>query len=70
MNTDGIDMIPEDENVEYHFTPYGCLLSVMKDYNIDVSHITPKMAEHLFEDFMECLIRQGYVGRRKDDEQS
>lgn len=83
MNTGGIDMFPdfdaenvecyedvEDEDTEYRPTLYRCLLYVMKDYNIDVSHITPKMAEHLFEDFMEKLIRAGYVDRREDNEQA
>lgn len=55
---------PKADEEVYVLTPYGVLLSVMDDYGIDVNHITPRMAEHLFEDFMEALCKQGYVGKR------
>lgn len=54
--------VPDEEEV-YVLTPYGVLLAVMDDYNINIDHLTPKMAEHLFEDFMEVLMKQGYVSR-------
>ena len=57
------DLVSEEE--VYVLTPYGVLLSVMSDYGIDISHITPRMAEHLFGDLMEALCKQGYVGRKE-----
>ena len=57
-----------DQNDEvYCLTSYGVLLSVMRDYGIDVCHITPKMAEHLFDDFMDALCKQGYAERKGGD---
>ena len=56
------------DNEVYVLTPYGVLLSVMGDYGIDVSHITPRVAEHLFDDFMEALCKQGYVSRKNDEQ--
>lgn len=56
------------DNEVYVLTPYGVLLSVMGDYGIDVSHITPRVAEHLFDDFMEALCKQGYVNRKNDEQ--
>lgn len=45
----------------YHITLWGCLSSVLLDYNIDLSHITPRMGEHMVNDFMEALENQGYL---------
>lgn len=82
MNTGGIDMFPDfdAENVEcyedvedeevYCLTPYGVMLNVFEDYGIHAKHLTARVAEHLFEDLMESLVKQGYIGRRKDDEQA
>ena len=56
-----------DEEV-YCLTPYSVLLSVMGNYGIDVSHITPRIAEHLFDDFMDTLCKQGYVERKGGDD--
>ena len=55
-----------DEEV-YCLTPYAVLLSVMGDYGIDVSRITPRVAEHMFDDFMEALCKQGYVEPKGGD---
>ena len=57
----------EHEEKTFTLTPYGVLLSVMADYGISVSHITPRMAEHLFEDYMEALMRCGYVERKEQN---
>ena len=50
----------------YVLTPYAVFLHVLGDYGITTSHITPKMAEHMFEDLMEALFQQGYVGRKEN----
>lgn len=39
----------------------------MGDYGIDINHITPRMAEHLFDDLMEALCKQGYVDRKEQN---
>lgn len=51
----------------YVLTEYGILLSVCEDYGINVDHITPKVAEHFFNDFMEALCNAGYVQRKSDE---
>lgn len=54
---------PEDENEVFTLSEYGCLRVVCEDYGIDVSHITPKMGEHFFDDLMQLLCKCGHVGR-------
>ena len=55
----------EDEEA-YVLSPWGCLAVVMNDYNVDYSHLTPKMGEHMVNDFMETMERVGYVSRREE----
>lgn len=58
----------DNENDEvYCLSMWGCLYVVLQDYDIDVSHITPKMGEHMIEDLMELLENCGYVGKVADD---
>lgn len=58
----------DNENDEaYCLSMWGCLYVVLQDYDIDVSHITPKMGEHMVEDLMELLEKQGYIGKVDDD---
>lgn len=53
----------------YRLTPWGCLVVVLKDYNLDVPlDMTSQMGEHLVEDFMELMEKQGYVTKTKKKE--
>lgn len=59
----------KNENEElYVITPWGCLSSVLADYNVDHSHITPKMGVHMVEDFMEMMVTAGHVGTKDGEE--
>lgn len=51
-------------DAEFRLTKGMVLLLTLRDYGIDVSHITPKMAEHLVDDFMNELVKQGYAERK------
>lgn len=58
----------DNENDEvYCLSMWGCLCAVLLDYNIDTSHITSKMGEHMIEDLMELLEKQGYIGKVDDN---
>lgn len=55
-----------DKDERIMLTPWGCLLSVLHDYNIlDTGHITAKMGEHLVDDFMEQLAKVGYLEKKE-----
>ena len=62
-----------DENIEFNdddvfgFTEWGCLYSVLSDYGIDVSHISGRVGQHIVEDFMEMMVKSGYVARNEED---
>ena len=62
-----IDEVLNEDEV-YHLTPWGCMVAIMEDYAVDISHITPKMGEHMVEDFMNLMCEQGHVGRAKSKE--
>lgn len=51
----------EQEEETFRLTPWGMMTVVCRDYNIDVSHMTPKMGEHMISDFMDMLMKAGYV---------
>lgn len=53
----------------YVLTPWGCLMGVLMDYGIDISHITPKMGEHMVNDFLESMVKAGYIGRIQEGEE-
>lgn len=55
----------EDENELLVLTMWGCLQCVLMDYNVDISHITPKMGVHMADDYMELLEKHGHI--RRDD---
>lgn len=57
----------EDEEVKYVITPWGCLVSVLFDYGIDVSHFKGRVGEHIVEDFMEAMERAGYVSKGENE---
>lgn len=59
----------EDEE-KYCLTPWGCLYYVLTNYGIETDHITGTIGEHLVEDFMAAMAKQGYVvkGGGEDDD--
>ena len=60
----GMDCVNHAEHEKYCITPWGCLSSVLKDYGIDISHISGTIGTHMVEDFMEMMIKAGYVERQ------
>lgn len=58
----------DDEEAVFTLTEWGCLSCVLSDYNIDFSHITPKMGEHMAQDFLELLEHCGYIKKINEGE--
>lgn len=59
---------------KYRLTPMGCLYAVLLDYVgpdhlLDIRKIQGRVGEHIVEDFVDAMVRTGYLGR-KDDEES
>lgn len=52
-----------DQNAEtgWILTPWGILMAVLWEYDIDASHITSTIGNHLVEDFMKYMELSGYV---------
>lgn len=57
-----------DDDVKFVLTEWGCLSSVLTDYGVDVSRVTGKIGEHIVEDFMELMVKCGYIGKVEDGE--
>lgn len=58
-----------EEEVVYVLTPWGCLMGVLMDYGIDISHITTKMGEHMVNDFLQSMEKAGYIGKIQEGEE-
>ena len=56
----------KDDDV-FVLTEWGCLYSVLSDYDIDVSHIPGKVGKHIVEDFMELMETSGYVVKKTEE---
>ncbi len=56
------------DNEEWRLTPWGCMYEVLRDYGFDPKQLTPKMGEHMVEDFMKMMVRVGHVGKVGEDE--
>lgn len=54
-----------NDDTKFVLTEWGCLASTLAAYNIDFSHITPTMGEHMVEDFFVALEKAGYIKRDK-----
>ena len=52
----------------YVLSEWGCLSSVLTDYGVDVSRVTGKIGEHIVEDFMELMVKCGYIGRAENSD--
>lgn len=57
-----------DDDVKFVLSEWGCLSSVLTDYGVDVSHVTGKIGEHIVEDFMELMVKCGYIGRAENSD--
>ena len=55
----------EDEEVLV-LTEWGCMEVTLREYGIDTSHIPGKVGMHMVNDFMERMVRAGYVGKKED----
>ena len=56
--------LPDEEDDEtYILTPWGCLHSVLIDYGINVGYISGRVGEHIVDDFMDAMVKCGYVGK-------
>lgn len=57
---------------KYKPTPMGCLYAVLLDYVgpdhlLDIRKIQGRVGEHIVEDFMDAMVRAGYLGREDDE---
>lgn len=53
------------EEEVYALSPWGCMYCILKDYGIDVENVPCVIGQHMVEDFMELMQKQGYL--RKAD---
>lgn len=56
-----VDVEDGDDECVYALTPWGCMMSILNEYNIQHDHITPRIGEHMVEDFMNLMEKQGIV---------
>lgn len=56
-------MTEESTNEKYVLTPWGCLYATLIDYGVDVSHITGTIGGHLVDDFMDAMVKAGYLDK-------
>ena len=49
---------------------FGCILAIADDYGINMSHITPKIGEHMADDLMDLLCKQGYLTKAESSKAS
>lgn len=54
----------ENKDEVYGLTPWGCMYAVLEDYGFDPERLTPKMGEHMVEDFMQAMVNAGLVRRK------
>lgn len=52
---------------EYTLTPWGCLMAVLHDYGVDVDFITARIGEHMVNDFMDLLVKRGYLEDKRNE---
>lgn len=61
--------LPDEEDDEkYMLTPWGCLFGVLIDYGINVSHISGRIGEHIVDDFMDAMVKCGYIEKVENNE--
>ncbi len=59
-----------DNEETYVLREWGCLMSVLMEYGIDVSHITGRIGEHIVEDFMAAMCDAGYVSKKEVEDEN
>lgn len=62
------EIYDDDDDVKFVLTEWGCLSSALTDYGVDVSCVTGKIGEHIVEDFMELMVKCGYIGRAENSD--
>ena len=62
------NIVPFDDNDVFVLSEWGCLSNVLVDYGVDVSRVTGKIGEHIVEDFMELMVKCGYIKKAEDDD--
>lgn len=72
MNAEKMTMKKKSEE-KYRLTPMGCLYAVLLDYVgpdhlLDIRKIQGRVGEHIVEDFMDAMVRTGYLERTSDEE--
>lgn len=50
-----------NKDEEFTLTPWGCLAGTLEEYGIDTSKVSPRVGEHIIEDFMDVMVRCGHV---------
>lgn len=70
--SDGETATKKDE--QYRLTPVGCLYAVLKDYAgedgmLNVNKIQGRYGEHIVEDFMDAMVKAGYLERKSDEKE-
>lgn len=70
MNEINIIGMTEDspENAKFAIAPEYLLYMIISDYGIDPGEWVPKIWEHIFEDFMVGLEKQGIVSKVSEKE--
>ena len=56
-----------NEEERYRLTTWGCMQAVLTAWNINTDHLTPRMGECMVEDFMEMLVKHGYLTKEEDE---
>lgn len=61
----------EEKEERYTLTPWGCLYATLLEYDIHLTHdngkeISGSVGTHIVEDFMDAMVRCGYVGKAKE----
>ena len=70
MNEINIIGMTEDlpEDAKFVITPEFLLYQIVSDYGIDTGEWIPKIWEHIYEDFMAGLEKQGIVSKVSEKE--
>ena len=58
---------------KYKLTPMGCLYAVLLDYVgpdhlLDIRKIQGRVGEHIVEDFIDAMVKSGYLARAEKGE--
>lgn len=62
---DNISKTDDEDDGKYVITEHALLYTVLKEYGIVVGEWYPKMWKHIYEDFMENLLKAGYIKKKE-----